>query len=213
MPSFFKSGVLEYPAMLLLLRFMPELPAMVCLFQLLNRYAVVGIDADITGNLHGLLRDFECRKLRFFEECACRSRGVAAAGSDGRNGLVWVDNVSRSGEDERLAFIGYKEQRFKIAQHLVGAPILRQLDGRAVKLAGKLLQLGLKTRKEIEGVRSGSGKPGKYLVLIEAANLPRGVFQHVIAERNLPIGGHDDLPGAADTNHRCGSGGGAGWAG
>jgi hypothetical protein len=75
----------------------------------------------------------------------------------------------------------------------------------AVEVAGVLLQLGLEARKEREGVGGGAGKPGQDLVLVEAANLFGRMFQHVVAQRDLPIGGHDHLAVAPHANHGGGT--------
>ena len=48
---------------------------------------------------------------------------------------------------ECLALVGDDEQGLEVAQHLVGAPVLGEFDGRAIQIAGILLELGLKARE------------------------------------------------------------------
>ena len=67
--------------------------------------------------------------------------------------------------------VGDDEQGFKVAQHLVGAPFLGQLDGGAAEVAGILLELAFEAAEEREGIGGRSGESGEDLVLIEAAYL------------------------------------------
>ena len=170
------------------------------LFQLLDGDAVIGIDADFAGDLHCFFGDLAGAEIGVLHQGAGGGGGVTAAGADGGQGLVGVDHVAGAGDQERLALVGDEQQSLEVAQHLVGAPVLGQLDGGAVQVAGVLLELGFEAGEEPEGVGGGTREAGENLVLIEAADLFGGVLEHVIAEGDLAIGGHDDLAVAADAN-------------
>ncbi len=72
-----------------------------------------------------------------------------------------------------------------------------------------LLQLGLETAEQSEGIGGRAGKSGKNLVLIEAANFLGAVLDDGFTERDLAVAGHDNLVVAADAE----DGGGADSAG
>ena len=105
-----------------------------------------------------------------------------------------------AGEQEGLAGVGDDEQGFELAQHLVGAPVLGELDGGAAEVAGILLELGFEAGEEREGVGGGAGEAGEDLVLVELADFLGGVLHDGAAERDLAIGGHDDGVAAADAD-------------
>ena len=94
--------------------------------------------------------------------------------------------------------VGDDEQGLEVAEHLVGAPVLGELDGGAAEVAGELLQLGFEAAEEGEGVGGGAGESGEDLVLVELADLLGGVLHDGRAEGDLAVGGHDDGVAAAD---------------
>ena len=63
------------------------------------------------------------------------------------------------------------EHGFEAAQHAVGAPVLRELDGRALEVAAVLLQLGLEAREQREGVGGRAGEAGEDAVVVEPPDL------------------------------------------
>src|SRR5437660_4639733 len=66
-----------------------------------------------------------------------------------------------------------------------------------------LLEFRLETAKQGKCIGSGTGKTGEYLVLVQAANLFRGMLDHRLAQRNLAISCHDYVTVPADTKN-CG---------
>ncbi len=84
----------------------------------------------------------------FSMQGARRGGGVAAAGTDSGNRLIGIDHVTRAGDQKRLPLVGNHQQSLKVAQHLVGAPVLGQLHGGAIQVSGVLLELGFKAREE-----------------------------------------------------------------
>ena len=59
--------------------------------QLLNRHGVVGIDADLPGDVHGFLSDFARAEVRVLQQ---RSRGgqrIGATGTDGNQAVIGLD--------------------------------------------------------------------------------------------------------------------------
>ena len=92
-----------------------------------------------------------------------------------------------------LLRVGHQQQRFQMAQHAVGAPFLGQLDHGARQIAVELLELGFEAREQREGVGRGAGESGQNLVVVKAAQLFGGGFQHFLAERDLAVAGHHDF--------------------
>src|ERR1035438_3327082 len=134
-------------------------------FQLLDGDVVVGVDADFAGNFHGFFSDFAGGEVSVFHEGSGSGCGVAASGTNGGQRLVGVDDIAGTGDEEGLADVGYQQQGLKVAEHLVGSPVLGKLDGSAVEVAGVLLELGLKAREEGEGICGRAGESGENFVL------------------------------------------------
>src|SRR5207248_967911 len=128
-----------------------------------------------------------------------------SATADSRNALVGLDHVSGATKQEHLAAIGDDEQCFEVAEHLVGTPVLGQLDRCPSEIAVVLLELGFKAGEEIKGVSGRSGKASEDLVLVKAANLAGRVLDHAFAESDLPVGGHDDATVPVDAQDSGGT--------
>ena len=129
----------------------------------------------------------------------CRIRASAA---DGRDARVRFDHVALSADEEGLALVGDQKQGFQRAQHLVGAPVLGQLDGGAAQVAVILLQLRLEASEQREGVGGGTGKAGEDLVLIQAANLAGRVLNDAFPEGDLAVSGHNHFSIPANAKNR-----------
>jgi hypothetical protein len=70
------------------------------LTQLFNRELVVGIDADLSGDLQAFLGDLAGVEFGVLDQGAGGGEGVAAAGADGDDALVGLDDVAVAAEDE-----------------------------------------------------------------------------------------------------------------
>ena len=112
--------------------------------------------------------------------------------------LVGLDHVAVAADDVGVLGVGHQQQRFQMAQDAVGAPLLGQFDDGARQVAVVLLELGFEAGEQREGVGGGAGETGQDLVVVEAAELAGGGFQHFLAEGDLAVAGHDDLAVAAD---------------
>src|SRR5262249_3781308 len=108
-------------------------------------------------------------------------------------------DVSTARQHKRRALVGYDQHRFEMAQVLIGSPLFAELDCRALELSVELLELGLETGEEREGVRSRAGESGDDLVVVEAPHLARAGFHARLVKRDLPIAGDRH---AAVSSHR-----------
>ena len=115
-------------------------------------------------------------KLRVLEQRGGGGGGKGASAADGGDAGIGLDHVALSADEKRLGLVGDQQQGFELAQHLVGAPVLGQLDGGAAQVAVILLQLRLEAGEQREGVGGRTGESGQNLVLVEAANLAGGVL-------------------------------------
>src|SRR5262249_60388125 len=75
-----------------------------------------------------------------------------AARADGEDALLRGDQVAGAGDQERGRLVGDDQERLELAEHLVRAPVLGELDRGALEVAAVLLELGLETGEEREGV-------------------------------------------------------------
>ncbi len=133
------------------------------------------------GNLHGFFGNLVGIEIGVLHERARRGGGETSAGADGGDRLIGIDYITRPGDQKCLTLVGDDEQRFKVAQHLVGAPVFGELHGRAIEVAGVLLEFCFEAREEIEGVGSRSGKTGEDFLLIKPANFLGRVLEDVVA--------------------------------
>ena len=120
-----------------------------------------------------------------------------AAGADGGDGIVRVDDVAGAADDIGGADIGDQQQGFQMTQHAVRSPVLGKFDDGARKVAVMLFELRFKAREEREGVGGGAGEPGHDLSVIKTAKFLGGGFQNLRALGDLSIAGHHDFAVAA----------------
>src|SRR5262249_17265997 len=106
-------------------------------------------------------------------------------------------------EHERRVLVGYDQHRFEMAQVLIGSPLFAELDCRALELSVKLLELGLETGKEREGVRSRAGKSGDDLFVVEAPHLAGAGFHDRLVKRDLPVAGDRHAAVSSHGENRC----------
>src|SRR5262245_19272363 len=101
--------------------------------ELLDRDPVVRVDVDLGGDLERLARDVRGGELRLvLEQRARRGEREGAAGPDREHALVRRDQIAGARDQERALLVGDDEQCLELAEHLVGAPLLGELDRRAL---------------------------------------------------------------------------------
>ena len=130
-----------------------------------------------------LFGDFVRGKIGVLLEGARGGHRIVAAGTDGRNAVVRLDNLARAGDNHQRFAAGDNQHRFQLTHGLVAAPFLRQLNGGALQIAGKLFQLGFKAVAECERIGNRARKAGDDLAVENAAHLMRrrledGAFAH-----------------------------------
>src|SRR6185503_6110498 len=103
--------------------------------RLQHRDVGVGIDADLGGDLQSALNDLARRQVGVLDESARRRQRVRAAGADGKDAVVGLDDVARARDDETVLTISNGEKRLETAQNAIAAPILGELDGGSLKIS------------------------------------------------------------------------------
>ena len=131
----------------------------------------VRVDADLGGDRHRLLGD------RARSSVVCCASAFAAASAYAPPDPIPMMPSSGSirspvPESRNVDLIVHDDQhRLEPAQHAVGAPVLGQLDRRALEVAAILLQLRLEPREQRERVGRRAGEAGQDLVVVEPADL------------------------------------------
>src|SRR5207237_9920068 len=121
--------------------------------ELLQRDVVVRVDVDLARDRQRLARDFRGRESRAMR--AERPRGgerVRTARAHRENSLLRRDQVSRAGEEQRGAAVRDDQERFELAQHLVGPPVLCEHDRGQLQVPALLVWLRLARTKQAERV-------------------------------------------------------------
>ena len=85
--------------------------------------------------------------------------------------------------------VEHDQHRFETPQRAIGAPVLGQLDGRALEVAAILLELGFEAREQRKRIGRRAGKAGEDVVVIEAPDLAGALLDDGIAERHLTVAG------------------------
>ena len=88
--------------------------------------------------------------------------------------------------------VGDGEHRLEPAQDAVGAPVLGELDRRALQLALVLVELGLEALEQRERVGGRAREAGEHAVVVQAAHLARGRLDDDVAERHLAVAAERD---------------------
>ena len=117
---------------------------------------------------------------------------VWPAGTDRDDAELRLEHVAVAGDDQRCRAVGDGEHRFEPAQHAIGAPILRELDGRARQLALVLVELRLEALEQRERIGGRAGESGQHAILVDAADLARGRLDDDVAERDLAVAAQGD---------------------
>ncbi len=163
----------------------------------LDSQLVVGVDAQIGGDVQRALDDVACRQFGVLEQ---RTRGglcVGAAGADGQQALLGLEHVAVAGDDQRVLGVGHRKHRLQAAQHAIGAPVLGQLDCGAHELAAVFLELGLEALEQRERVGGAAGEAGQHAVVVQAADFARAGLDHDVAKGDLAVAAKRDLAPSA----------------
>src|SRR4051812_1607206 len=166
--------------------------------RLENRDVGIGVHANLGGDLEAALYDFPRGKLGVLHQRARRGQSVRAPGADGENPVVGLDDVAGAGDDEAVLAVSHGEKGLEPAQDAVAAPVLGQLDGRALQIAGIALQLLFELLEQRESVGSGAGKTSQQLAPVQGAHLLGVGFHDRLPDGDLPVPTQRDLAVASD---------------
>src|SRR5262245_52449601 len=170
--------------------------------QLFYGDLVVRVDADIGGDAHRFLGDSFCVQGRVAGEGARDCEGEVAAGADGADGVLWLDDVARTGDDEGGLAVGDDEEGLEAAEQAVSAPVLGELDCGAAEVAVHLAELVLEALVERERISAGAGEARKHAVVVETPDLPRVPLHDRLPDGHLSVAGHDDAAAVTDADDR-----------
>ena len=124
------------------------------------------------------------------QERARRREREGPAGADREDALLGRDQVAGPRDEERALLVGHDQQRLELAQHLVGAPVLGELDRGALEVAAVLVELRLEAGEERERVGRRAGESRNDLAALQAADLRRRLLHDRVAQRDLAVRGH-----------------------
>ncbi len=106
-------------------------------------------------------------------------------------------------DSRNVAFaVGDDEHRLEPAEDAIGAPVLGQLDRRALEVAAILFELRLEAREQREGIGRRSGEAGQNAIVVQPADLPRALLDDRLAERHLAVAREHGAIAVADGQNR-----------
>ena len=138
------------------------------------------------------------------EQGARRGQRVGAARSDRHTSSSSGSIRSPVPERRKLLLrVDDDQHRFEPAQDAIRAPVLGELDGRALEIAAELLELLFEAADERKGVRPAAGEPCQHLPLAEPPHLARAALDDgALIHRDLPVARHAHLAIAAHEQDR-----------
>ncbi len=164
--------------------------------QRLDHERMVGIDADVAGDLHRLAHDRLGVGLDI-DQRARRGERIIAARADRHHramlARLGLQHVAGARDQQRDLLVGDQQHGLEPAQIAVGAPVLGEFDAGAQQLRRILLQLGLQPLEQGEGVGGGAGEARDHRALGEAAHLAGIALHDGLAERDLAVAADHDL--------------------
>src|SRR5947207_479233 len=127
------------------------------------------------------------------------SQSSAPAEPSKRAGSVRSARATRKRSRES---VGDRQHGLEPAQDPVGAPVLGELDSRALELSLMLVELRLEALEERERVRGCASEAGENLVAEKPAHFARGRLDHDVSESDLSVSPQSDAGAAADRKDR-----------
>src|SRR5579859_3213174 len=133
--------------------------------QLFDSKVGVGENANLAGDAHRFHGQIFRSKLRMLDQGARRGQRKAAAGTDGAQTIIRLDDVAVAGKEKSGFSVRDDEQRLKVPQRAILAPLLGKLDGRFLQVTGVLLKLAFKTLEKRNRIGSRARKTRNDLVV------------------------------------------------
>lgn len=134
---------------------------------------IVGVDADVGGDLHSLPGDFFGAQLLSADQRAGRGQRVIPSGSDTDEPVVRLQNITGPAQNQRDLAVGDGHHGFETAKVAIRAPVLGEFHTGACELGRVLLQFGLQSFEQGEGVGRRTGEPADDGAVSQTADLPR----------------------------------------
>src|SRR5712671_109980 len=153
----------------------------------------VGVDADFSGNLETFAHNVARGQIRVLEQSTRGRERIRAARSDREDPVVGLDDVARSGDDEAMVTVGNREQGVEASQHAIAPPVLRELHGGALQIAGIAFQLFLELLEQRKRIGRCAGESGQQLAAVKRAHLLRIRLHHRLTDSDLTVTAECDL--------------------
>ena len=167
---------------------------------------MIGVDADIGRNVQGLFHHLAGGEVRgvLLEGQRGRLR-VHGARADGGHVHIGLQHVAGAAHDEQLVLVANYHHGFELAQVLVFAPVLGQLDGGALEVIAVGGELLLEAVEQHKGIGGRAGEAGHDFTVVELAHFAHVVFSYVLVHRGLAIGPEGNLAVVAHAEHGRGA--------
>ena len=150
----------------------------------------VGVDADLGGDRHRVLRR-SSRGVSAVWRASALAAACANAPPEPMPMMPSSGSIRSPVPDSRNIDLRSSDDqhRLEAAQRAIGAPVLGQLDRRALEVAAILLELRFEAREQRERIGGRPGEPGQDVVVVEPADLARALLDDGVAERDLAVAG------------------------
>jgi len=140
-----------------------------------------------------------------FDQGAGRREGVHASRSDRQQAFVRGDNVSLSGDEERVFFVGDYQQRFEMTQVFVCPPVFAQLDGGSFELSLELFELCFESCQKRKRIGGRPRKANQNISIVDPPYLASISFYDSLTQRHLTVAGHCYSTVTLDEKYSCGA--------
>src|SRR5437867_3562645 len=128
----------------------------------------------------------------FYKHPRCR-KCIAAAGTDGKDAVVRLDDFPGSRHNKRFLVVQHRKECLKLAQVLVSSPLLCKLYCSTLKVTVVLIKIIFKLAEKHKRICCGAGKSSKDGSVVEFPGLLGMVLHHRLPDGDLAVGAHDSM--------------------
>src|SRR5688500_14556471 len=164
----------------------------------------VGVDAYLARDRQRALDDLARAEVGGVPEGPGGGQRVRASGSDREDAVVGLDDLAVPRNEQARLPVGDRQHRLEVAQDLVGAPLLGELDRGPGQVRWPALDLLFELLEQREGVGRRAREAGDDPTVVHLADLDRAPFHHRVAERYLAVSTKGDGALPADRADRGG---------
>ncbi len=171
--------------------------------ELLDRYLLIRVDAEGSGNRHRLFCDLAGFQIGVVNQGGGGGLGGDAAGTDANQTVVRLDHVPITRDEEHPGVVYGNHHGLQAPEVFVGAPVTGKLHRGTHQVAVVAFQFGFELLGEVQGIGRRTGKTDDDLVIVNPPDFAGMMLDDGTLQRYLPVSGNHRVPLVPD-GQNCG---------